>query len=190
MKTIEEYSDEELFALLNQSNEQSENAFSELYRRHSPRVFAYCKRYLGNQEEAKDVFQETFIRFYKSADKNRVMTNVPAFLLRIARNICVNFLKQKKNTQGHVSYEDYMASQEEKKYSGDDELLNLINTALDTLPEKYKEMFILREYEGLSYSDIAEVTDENVSNVKIRIHRAKQKIREILEPYIKELDKF
>lgn len=190
MKPVEEYSDEELFDMLSQSKEQSEFAFSELYQRHSQRVFAYCKRYLGNHEEAKDVFQETFIRFYKSAEQSRVMTNVPAFLLRIARNICVNNIKQRKPQQMHVTYEDYMVSQDEKRYDGDGELLDLINDALDSLPEKYKEMFILREYDGLSYNDIAEVTDENVSNVKIRIHRAKQKIREILEPYIKELDRY
>lgn len=189
MKQIDEYSDIELFDMLSASKKQSEIAFSELYRRHSPRVFTYCKRFIGNPDEAKDVFQESFIRFYKSAQKERVMTNVPAFLLRIARNMCVNHLKQRKIHEGNISFEDYMISQDDKSHSNDSELLELINAALDTLPDKYKEMFILREFDGLSYNDIAEVTEETVANVKIRIHRSKQKIREILEPYIKELDK-
>lgn len=189
MKSIEEYSDIELFYMLKTSKEQSEIAFSELYRRHSQRVYSYCLRYLANAEEAKDVFQESFIRFYNSASKDREMTNVPAFLLRIARNICINHLKQKKNQNEHISFEDYMVGEDDKNHSNDDELLSLINTALDTLSDKYKEMFILREYEGLSYNEIAEVTDESVTNVKIRIHRAKQKIKEILEPYIKEMNK-
>jgi RNA polymerase sigma-70 factor (ECF subfamily) len=103
--------------------------------------------------------------------------------------MCVNHLKQRKIHEGNISFEDYMISQDDKSHSNDTELLELINAALDTLPDKYKEMFILREFDGLSYNDIAEVTEETVANVKIRIHRSKQKIREILEPYIKELDK-
>ena len=189
MKNIEEYSDDQLFEFVKSKKGLHEVAFSELYKRHSPRVFAYCKRYVGSREEAKDVFQETFISFYKSAEQDREMTNVPAFILRIARNLCINHLKDKKKVSPHVSYEDFMAYNEEKRYEGEDELLDLINTALDTLPEKYKEMFILREYDGLSYTDIAQVTDENITNVKVRIHRARQKIREVLEPYIKELHK-
>jgi RNA polymerase sigma-70 factor (ECF subfamily) len=189
MKNIQEYSDLELYELVKNRKGQFEVAFAELYNRHSPRVFAYCKRYIGSREEAKDVFQETFESFYKSTHQEREMTNIPAFLLRIARNLCVNYLKIKNKNKILVSYEDYMAVNEEKKYEGDEELLNLINVALDTLPEKYKEMFILREYDGLSYTEIAEVTDEQVSNVKVRIHRAKQKIREVLEPYIKEIQK-
>lgn len=189
MKNIQDYSDLELYEMVKNQKGQFEMAFAELYNRHSPRVFAYCKRYIGSREEAKDVFQETFESFYKSTHQEREMTNIPAFLLRIARNLCINYLKIKNKHKILVSYEDYMAVNEEKKYDGDEELLNLINVALDTLPEKYKEMFILREYDGLSYTEIAEVTDEPVSNVKVRIHRAKQKIREVLEPYIKEIQK-
>ncbi len=189
MKNIEEYSDDELFQIMRSKKGLHDAAFGEIYKRHSPRVFAYCKRFLGGREEARDIFQETFISFFKSGEQDREMTNVPAFILRIARNLCVNALKNKNMKFVHVSYEDFMAFNEEKSYEGDEELLDLINNALDTLPDKYKEMFILREYDGLSYADIAAVTDETVANVKVRIHRAKQKIREILEPYIKEIDK-
>jgi RNA polymerase sigma-70 factor (ECF subfamily) len=54
------------------------------------------------------------------------------------------------------------------------------------IPDDYREVFILREYEGLSYAEIAEVVDSSLSNVKVRIFRAKQKIRDILTPYIRE----
>lgn len=189
MKNIQEYSDLELYDMVKNKKGQFEIAFAELYNRHSPRVFAYCKRYVGSKEEAKDVFQETFESFYKTTHQEREMTNIPAFLLRIARNLCINYIKSRKKDSMNVSYEDYMAVNEERKFEGDDELLELINVALDTLPEKYKEMFILREYDGLTYSEIAEVTDEPIANVKVRIHRSKQKIREVLEPYIKEIQR-
>ena len=75
----EQLSDNELFYLLKEKKATSERAFAELYNRHSPRVFAYCRRFLGSLEEAQDTFQETFYRFFNSAKEDREMTNVPAF---------------------------------------------------------------------------------------------------------------
>jgi RNA polymerase sigma-70 factor (ECF subfamily) len=184
---FKQYDDDKLFYLLNKKNKESEYAFQELYERHSPRVYAYCRRFLGSEAEAQDVFQETFVRFYQSANKDRVMTNTPAFLLRIARNLCVNAVRKDK---GHSTFEEYMVGEKDPHTSGDAELLDLIKDAISKLDEKYREMFILREYDGLSYADIADVTGEPVSTVKVRIHRAKQKVREILQPYIVELSKF
>ncbi|MDQ1265442.1 MAG: hypothetical protein QG635_592 [Bacteroidota bacterium] len=184
IKRVDNHSDAELFDLLNGEKEMAERAFAELYARHSPRVYAYCRRFLGNKEEAEDIFQEVFVRFYQCASEKRVMTNVPGFLLRIARNLCVNIKKREKKL---LSYEDYMAF-----YSGredSDELINLIKMALDLLSEDLKEAFILREYDGMSYNDIADITGEPLSTVKIRIYRAKQKIREILAPYLNDVAK-
>jgi RNA polymerase sigma-70 factor, ECF subfamily len=180
------YGDTDLFLLMQKKDQYHQEAFAELYSRHSPRVFAYCRRYLGSEEAANDVFQESFVRFFKSAESERVMTNVPAFLLRIARNLCVNYLRKEKR---HISFEEYMTIPEVKENEDKGELLDLIKEAIASLPEKYREVFVLREYEGLSYIEIAEMTEETVANIKVRIYRAKQKLREILAPYIKEMDK-
>lgn len=185
-KKFEQMEDDKLFNLLSEDKETAEKAFSELYARYSPRVFAYCRRFLGNKEEAQDVFQESFVRFFQSASEDRVMTNVPGFLLRITRNLCVNELRRNKN---NVTFEEYMVS-EDNDISDKDELLNLIKRALDLLPPEYREAFVLREYEGMTYAEIAEMIDESLSNVKIRIYRAKQKIREILAPYLADISKF
>jgi RNA polymerase sigma-70 factor (ECF subfamily) len=184
-KNFDEYSDSELFYLLKEDKKTAEKAFAELFNRHSSKVYAYCRRFLGNKDEAQDVFQETFIRFHHSASQDREMTNVPAFLLTIARNLCVNTVRREKPT---VTFEDYMVGTRDRNPEKD-ELLGLIKTAIELLPPEYKEVFVLREYDGLSYSEIAEITEESLSNVKVRIHRAKQKIRDILQPYLKDLSK-
>jgi RNA polymerase sigma-70 factor (ECF subfamily) len=180
-------SDTELYAALKLEKPSSEQAFSELYARYSPRIFAYCRRILGDRDRAQDAFQETFVKFYNSAQEEREMTNVPAYLLRIARNLCLNMQRSQK---GHISLEEYhlpssLDISHEKK-----ELLGLITKAMETLPLDYKEAFILREYEGLSYQEIAEITDSSLSTAKIRIFRAKQKIREILAPYIADISQY
>jgi RNA polymerase sigma-70 factor (ECF subfamily) len=174
--------DAELFYRLSGEKEKAEAAFTELYARYGGRVFAYCLRFLGQRDEAQDVYQETFIRFYESGQKEREMTNVPGYLLKIARNLCLNNIRNKKQT---VEFEDYQSlvlpSTTEKT-----EFLQLITTAMEMLPDEYREVFVLREYEGLSYAEIAEIVDASLSNVKVRIFRAKQKIRDILAPYIGE----
>ncbi len=183
---LTQYSDAELYYLMQSDEKLKERVFSELYNRLSPRIYAYCRRFIGNKEEAEDIFQETFERFYQSKSKDREMTNVQAFVLRIARNLCVNF---KRHETTGVSFEDYMFVRNEDR-NEKDELLNLIKMALDLLEPDYREVFILREYEGLSYNEIADLTNSSLANVKVRIHRAKQQIREILSPYLADLEKF
>ena len=96
MSNLDQYNDIELFDMLNSDKKTAELAFAELYLRHSSRIYAYCRRFLGNKDDAQDVFQDTFVKFVESAKKPRSMTNVPAFLLRITRNLCVNVKRKEK----------------------------------------------------------------------------------------------
>jgi RNA polymerase sigma-70 factor (ECF subfamily) len=183
--SISQYTDAELFYQMKEEKSVAERAFGELYARHSPRVFAYCRRILGDRERAQDAFQDTFVKFYQSAQQERIMTNVPAFLLRIARNLCLNAQRSRHQT---VQFEDFHASMSDEP-AEKTELLKLITTALELLPDDYRESFVLREYDGLSYQEIAEITNSSMATVKIRLFRAKQKIRDILAPYLADLAK-
>lgn len=184
--------DTELFALLRvpkpEDKPQAERAFGELYRRHSPRINAYCKRVLGSREESSDVFQETFARFYQSAQApDRAMTNVPAFLLTIARNLC---LQHKRNARTTFRFEDYdMPDRHAVRRLEEAELLGLITTSLELLDFDYREAFVLREYDGFSYQEIAELLNSHEGTIRTRVRRAKEKIREILSPYLHDLNK-
>jgi len=179
---LDKYSDSELFSMLKSDKQTAEQAFAELYKRHSARVYAYCVRFLGNKIEAEDVFQETFTKFFQIAKQDKDMTNLSAYLLRIAHNSCLNF---KRKVLESVAYEDHMSINSDIPIESN-ELLELVKSALETLPDEYKEVFILREYNGLAYKDIADVIGESIANTKIRIYRAKQKLRKILQPYIEE----
>ncbi len=66
------------------------------------------------------------------------------------------------------------------------ELVMLVKTALELLPQHHREAFVLREYDGLSYQEISELTGHTLSTVKIHIYRAKEKLRKILAPYLEE----
>lgn len=178
-----------LYAQLRASHPEAERAFAELYRRHAPRINAYCKRVLGSREESSDVFQETFARFYESAQTagERTMTNVPAYLLMIARNLC---LQHKRNTRVTFRFEDYDSPDNHAaRRIEENELLSLITTALELLDFEHREAFVLREYDGLSHQEIAEFLNANEATIRTRVHRAKQKIRQILSPYLHDLNK-
>lgn len=162
----------------------SEPAFGELYRRYAPRVHAYCWRILEHRQEAEDVFQETFVRFFRSAREGREMTNVPGFLLRIARNLCLNL---RRGAHPLTSIDGIEISGDANPIFENEELLRLIGAAVELLDDEFREAFVLREYDNLSYDAIAELTGTTVSNAKSRVFRARQRIRKLLDVNIREL---
>ncbi len=175
------YSDNRLFALLRGDQGTRDKAFAELYARHSSRVWLYCLKIMGDRQSAEDMFQGTFLRFLQSVNAEREMTNLPGFLLRIARNLCLN-AKQKMRPIA-APLEELELSVEENPVEAR-ELERLVATALDLLPEEYREAFVLQAYNGMSYKEIADMIDRPVSTVRNRVVRAKKKMREILAPYL------
>jgi RNA polymerase sigma-70 factor (ECF subfamily) len=180
------YSDIQLVEILRDKNGSSEGAFTELYHRYSSMVHAYCYRILNDEATAEDAFQETFIKFFYNVKPDLENTNVPGFLMKIARNICLNIKRDRKVfiDINEVDYlPDHDASYDKK------ELLELITLALDFLDHDHREAFILKEYDNLQYNEIAEICGISLNNAKSRVFRAKNKIKDILQPYIKDLCK-
>lgn len=178
------YSDEQddaLFALLRNPQER-EAAFGELYTRHSPQIYLYCAKVLWHKQTAEDVFQETFLRFLRSAEVERVMTNVPAYLLRIARNLCLQ-AKESQKRQFVTSGLEFEPPIHDKAVENS-EFEKIMSTALDLLTEEQREAFVLQVYDGLSYTEISEVMEVPVTTVRNWLVRSKRRIAEALQPYI------
>lgn len=180
---LKDLDEKELFDMLTAEKEISEKAFSVFYDRYSARVWAYCLRFIGDKDIAKDIYQDTFMKFYRSAGKGYSMANVGGFLMRIARNSCLNYKAKEKQTVEYSENLHTIVDNNEDRQ----ELLNLIRVVMKKLPEEYREAFILREYKCMSYKEIAEIAGISIDNVKVRIFRAKQKIRDLLAIHIKEM---
>lgn len=183
LKNLSKYSDSELFAALREKKSIAEAAFSEIYARYSQRVFAYCLRIIGNNEDAQDIFQDTFLNFFKSAQEHSQIANVSAYLLKIARNLCLN---HKRNKKYNLNFDNFHFTTNDNGYE-QKEMLEIIGTALECLDFEYKEAFVLRLYHGLSYQEISDITGESLSTIKNRVWRAKLKIKNILSPYLQDL---
>lgn len=181
-KSFSKYSDPELYCMLREKKPRAEAAFAELYARHSQRVYAYCLRVTGNQEEANDIFQDTFYKFFESAKTNRNIENVTGFLITITRNLCLNYKRDKKI---NLDLDNFSFSTNDTHYE-EKEMLELIARALEFLDFSSREVFILRQYQGMSYKEIADITGDSAAAIKNRVWRAKEKIKEILEPYLED----
>jgi RNA polymerase sigma-70 factor, ECF subfamily len=175
------FTDEELIGFVKDDKLRAESAFSEIYRRYSSTVHSYCVRMMNNRANAEDIFQETFIKFFQNIDDNFEPRNIPGFLITIARRLCLNQIRDNKPT---IPLENMDFMLEEPNASERTELLELITMALDLLDFDYRESFVLREYNGLTYEEIANLCKISVTNAKSRVHRAKKKLRDILYPYL------
>ena len=188
-KRFGEHSDDDFYLLMFKGRHEAEDAFAEIYSRYSSKVFTFCKYYLGSYDEACDVFQETFIKFHNSKSPDKVMTNMIGYLLRIARNLCINVKRDNKQEAHYQEYFDFIASSDDNATPTDSEKLGkIIREALEYLSESYREIFILREYDGLTYQEIAEVLGEPMETVKVRLYRAKQQMRKLLKPQLEKLE--
>jgi RNA polymerase sigma-70 factor (ECF subfamily) len=180
----DETPDRELYGRLAHDDAAAQAALSILYRRYSQRIYTYCRKIIGESTTAEDLLQETFVKLLESGRQERSIENFPAYLMTIARNLCLSHRARSKRQ--FVEVEDFHLASRDVPYE-QRELLQLIQASLELLPEDYREAFVLREYNGLSYNEIAEVIGESLDVVKVRIFRAKKKLRDILAPYLADL---
>lgn len=182
---MKDSSDIELYHRAASGGEGAAKAFEDLYDRLAPHVYRYCRRVLGNETLTQDVFQETFLRLYSSMDPGRRMTNVRGYVIRIARNLCLSARSSKH--YGLSPLPDELPSLTTRDEYERKELLEVFRSVVECLPMPYREPLVLREYDGLSYQEIAEILDISVATVKIRLYRAKQSIRKQMSPALGEM---
>lgn len=185
-KELHTLTDEELYDKLSEGKTVAREAFELLYSRYANRIYTYCRKIMGDERQAEDLFQETFARFYEASTKEKKMTHVAGYLIRIARNLCLNE-KQKKVNQG-VPLEEFRLIYNDQTINKM-EMGEILNMGLDALPENYKEVIVLKEVMGFSYQEIADTLGVSLPLIRIRIHRAKARLREILQPYFEEYEK-
>lgn len=176
--------------------------FDELVATYEKRIFNVVYRYLGDYDEAADVTQETFISAYRHFDRFRHDAQVFTWLYQIAVNQCRNRIRKRSRAkQRRVESLDqprFNGSSDDadesevadlthapQKILEEREMQRLIAAAVQTLPPDYREVVLLRDMQGLSYNDIAQVSGLTLDNVKTRLSRARAMLRRKLEPYIR-----
>ena len=145
----------------------------------SDNIFRFALKHLRNEMSAKDIVQDTFTKVWiKHADIS--FEKVKSYLFTTAYHLIIDWVKKEKRNGDFES----ISSDENSVLQDHFDLKEIINKALLRLPEIQKTVVLLRDYEGYSYSEIAEITDLSESQVKVYIFRA----RKTLQSYLKDLE--
>ena len=166
------------------------SAFKYVYNKYRERIFSYCLYVTGNRAQADDAFQEVFIRVYQRREQLREAKALKNWLLLITRSVCLNLARESVFTPEFIYLDDELQGHSERRelsFEGIDQDLpeQLFQFAFNKIAPIYRVAFLLREIEGFSCEEVAEMTGASVSNVKVRILRAKKMLREILAPHFK-----
>jgi RNA polymerase sigma-70 factor (ECF subfamily) len=160
-------------------------AFRHLYDRYKTQIFLYCLRMLNDRDMAKDVLQEVFIRIHTRRETYEPGTNFNGWIHTIARNLSLN---ARRDIKDHASFDEQMSyAASDNSAASDVALRDRLAEEIARLPEIYREALILREYEGHSYQEIAEVLNVAMSTIKFRIFKAREILRERLAWSLDEL---
>jgi len=150
-----------------------EAAFASFYKEHSNRVFAYCFRRLRSREEAEDAVQTTFLYAWRGLDRGVVPVFESAWLLTIARNVCLNRAEAAGRRAVEVARDPYILEETVPAPVPTDELEGLPE-ALAALTEQQRRAILLREWQGLSYQEIAVELGLTQSAVEALLFRARR----------------
>ena len=184
---------------------QNEDAFTELVNRYSDKVYRLAYRITGNPDDAEEVLQEVFIILVEKLNTFRQESRFSTWLYRVAANASYMFLRGgKKTKESQVSFDDYkpyndhgvLEGVQDKDWSDipDYKLLSvegsqLIEKAIEELPDDYKIVFHMKDVEGMTSREIAKVLNLSLPAVKSRVLRARLFLRDKLSDYYSEWDK-
>lgn len=172
------------------------SAFDLLVKRYQHKIIGLIGRYVQDQSEALDIAQETFIKAYKALESFRGESAFYTWLYRIATNTAKNYLvtRNRRPPGTDIDIDDVLQAESESELLRDietpennlyrDELFSVMASALEALPEELRVALTLRELEGMSYEEIAEVMDCPIGTVRSRIFRARDAIDKELKPLL------
>ena len=173
----------------------SQAAYATLVERHSATIYNLALRLMGNREDAEEVLQETFLNAFRAVDRFEGRSQLSTWLYRIAYNAALMRLRKRQlrttsidepfqNEEGDSlprQLVDWTTLPHDILMTG--ELRGVLDSAVTTLSETLRSVFVLRDIEGLSTTETAEVLGLTEANVKVRLHRARLALRERLTDY-------
>lgn len=170
-------------ALLDAFRGGDEFAFVALYNRYKGPVYTFCARYVLDRALAEDLMQEAFVRAYENRERLAHVGSFKAWVFTIARNACLNHLRKAGRTEP-LGTREPLATETPIARLEKSEQVQMVQEVLARLSPEYREVIVLREYQGLAYDEIAAVTRTTVSSVKSRLFKARRKIGVLLAPLL------
>ncbi len=183
---------EEEKVLIQRAQDGDVVAFENLIQEYQKRIFSIAYRMMQNQEDAADLTQEILLKLFKNLDKFRGNSKFSTWVYRVATNSCLDALKKAKRQTGYSL--DKGIETEEGTLLGEipdkgptpqevaekKAMIEAVRLGIAKLSKEHQRVMILREFEGLSYEEIAQILNCSVGTVKSRINRGRENLKKIL----------
>jgi len=171
-------------------------AFEQIYRLHGRRVYALCLRMVGNTAEAEDLTQDAFLQLFRKIGTFRGESAFSTWLHRLAVNVVL--MKLRKKTLPETSLEESTDPEDEssgprREIGAPDLLLSgsidrvHLERAIEQLPPGYRQVFVLHDVQGFEHNEIAELMQCSIGNSKSQLHKARMRLRELLQETLRDL---
>jgi RNA polymerase sigma-70 factor (ECF subfamily) len=175
--------------LINKAQNGDESAFNELVCRYDRSVLSLALKYVNDKDDAKDIYQEVFLRVFRGLKKFQFKSEFSTWLYRITTNVCLTFVKSDKkqmmmriNNDMETEAIDKIAGTDDESNSPEEfllrnEITNNVNEALEKLSPKQKMIFVLKHFEGYKIREIAPMMDCSEGTIKKYLFEATHKLR-------------
>lgn len=174
------YNGSDELLLLSQIAEGDKAAFMAVYDKYHKGIYRYCALMLNDKFTADDIYQEVFFTFYKNCREGKNVQSIQGYLIAIARSRCLDYLSRNKR---YVPLEVLPEASYEIDVEQND-TGTVLYQALSSIPEQYREAFVLFTLKEYSYAEIEKFLGVSRNVVKNRIYRAKQGLQKILGPLL------
>jgi RNA polymerase sigma-70 factor, ECF subfamily len=171
-------------------------AFERIYRLHSRKVYTLCLRMVSDRSEAEDLTQEVFLQLFRKINTFRGESAFSAWLHRMSVNIVLLCFRKKSRLEkslATITNPEEGSSAEAREFGGPDLRLKgaldriALETAINELPPGYKAMFILHDVQGYNHDEIAALFGCSAGNSKSQVHKARTRLRELLQARVGRL---
>ncbi len=179
-------------------SDQKEHIFNHEFMPQIDALFNFAMYLSGNEEDANDLVQDTYMRAFQSIETYQVGSNPKAWLFRILKNNFINEYRKKSRRPQAVDYGDSSITEEEL-YANHTSFLDMrkdifqnmigdeVTMAINSLPVDLKTVIVLCDIEGFKYEEIAKIVDAPVGTVRSRIHRARNMLKKQLWSYAQSM---
>lgn len=165
--------------------------FEKLYKLYYPKMFAFAKNYVPANEDAENIVQDVFLILWERKEEIEISFTLTTYLFTLVKNRCLNFLRHKlieeeynSQMKEELGFKLYALEAFDYSYQSEEELQEIIRRALDTLPERCREIFIKSRIEGLKYKEISDELGISVNTVENQMVTALKKLRVALKDYL------
>ena len=185
------------FDLIQAINSGQAEKFQDLVKRYEQKLYNFSLRMCRNRSDAEDMIQETFLNVFRYLKNFRHESKFKNWLYKVAASTCIKKMRKSKFApEKELSLDEFIPNEEAEKPDHvpewaqlpldkllNDELHDKLNETILTLPKKYRLVMVLRDIEGFSTDETAQILNLSPSNVKVRLHRARLYMRDKLKGY-------